>query len=422
MTPTNRKLQHADPFWIPSLDQAMQGKPLERLVFSPDSEVTEGKYSEAWLQSLLHLFPNSLPIHELESGIGSVIAVGREVPTPSGPIDNIFVTPDGNIVLVECKLWRNPESRRKVISQIIDYAQSMSKWRFEDFDRAIRKSLDADGKVVGKPLTELVGIAGDVDEAEFVDAIQKNLRMGRILLLVVGDGIREDTESLANFLQMHAGFHFTLGLIEVAIFHAPDHSLIVHPRILARTLNIERAVVKLASDSIVAEPVINKTVMEQTARPMSMTEEIFFGKLESASHDAARELRRLLNLADEKELRIFLSPATKSAALKWESVDGKVFNLGGFNLDGNLTTYSVGWVPSEIGKLELAHEYLGKLSSIAGGSVRKTKDPTQWCVVKNGTTPPKAMDVLSKTEAWLDLISEYQAKLNNTNSENTPPI
>ena len=263
-----------------------------------------------------------------------------------------------------------------------------------------------------KPLTELVGVAGDIDEAVFEDAIHKNLRMGRMLLLVVGDGIREDTESLVDYLQMHAGFHFTLGLIEVAIFQTPDNGLVVHPRVLAKTLNIERAVVRLASDLIVAEPVVNKDENARAARPMSMTEEIYFEKLEATSPEAAKKLRLLLNRSDEMELGIFLSPATKSAALKWESADGKVFNLGGIGIDGNLTTYSVGWVGGT-DKLEQAHEYLGKLSGIAGGSVRKTKDPSQWCVVKNGTTPPSATDVLDKTEDWLKLISEYQAKLND---------
>lgn len=404
----NRKLQHTNPFWIASLDQVEQGKILERLKFSPTEGIIEGKYNEDWLQRLLHLFPHALPISELEPGIDSVIAVGREVCTPAGPIDNVFVTPDGNIVLVECKLWRNPESRRKVIAQIIDYAQSISQWGYKEFDAAIRKSLGANANM---SLFDLVTQNfGDIDEAEFVDAIQKNLRTGRLLLLVVGDGIREDTESLTDYLQMHAGFHFTLGLVEVAIFRTPEQGFVVHPRVLARTLNIERATVRLASGSIVAEPV--KTEIVQADRPMSMTEAIFFEKLEASSPDVAKKLRQFLTRADEKELRIFLSPATKSASLKWESASGRVFNLGGIDFSGKLITYAINWGTGEIGKLEQAHEYLDALGRLAGGTVRKTPNPAQWYVVRSGVTPPGAMDVLNKTEEWLDLIAEYQAKLN----------
>ena len=68
---------------------------------------------------------------------------------------------------------------------------------------------------------------------------------------------------------------------------------------------------------------------------------------------------------------------------------------------------------SEIGKLEEAYEYLGKLSGIVDGSVRKTKDPVQWYIVKNGNQYPSAMDILNKSEDWLDLIAEYRAQINN---------
>ncbi len=35
-------------------------------------------------------------------------------------------------MLVEAKLWRNPEARRKVIGQILDYAKELSRWNYED--------------------------------------------------------------------------------------------------------------------------------------------------------------------------------------------------------------------------------------------------------------------------------------------------
>ena len=52
-----------------------------------------------------------------------------ELKTPAGPIDNFMVTPSGLPVLVECKLWRNPEARRQVVGQILDYAKELSRWQ-----------------------------------------------------------------------------------------------------------------------------------------------------------------------------------------------------------------------------------------------------------------------------------------------------
>jgi hypothetical protein len=48
------------------------------------------------------------------------------------PIDIFMVTPSGLPVLVECKLWRNPEGRREVIGQILDYAKELSRWSSSD--------------------------------------------------------------------------------------------------------------------------------------------------------------------------------------------------------------------------------------------------------------------------------------------------
>jgi hypothetical protein len=115
------------------------------------------------------------------------------------------VTAEGHLVLVECKLWRNPEARRRVLAQIIDYAQNVSTWRYEELDSAIKRTSQAAGGSAGQGLFDIVQRGSpealELDEAQFVDAVQRNLRRGRMLLLVVGDGIREDTESLTDFLQ-----------------------------------------------------------------------------------------------------------------------------------------------------------------------------------------------------------------------------
>jgi hypothetical protein len=56
-----------------------------------------------------------------------------------------------------------------------------------------------------------------MDEIAFHDAVSRNLKRGRVLLLIVGDGIREGLETMTEFLQQHAGLHFTLSIIELAL-------------------------------------------------------------------------------------------------------------------------------------------------------------------------------------------------------------
>lgn len=196
--------------------------------------------SEADVQALVHEFPAALPIAEIDPSFVGAVAVCRELPTPAGQIDNLLVTPSGLPVIVECKLWRNPEGRREVVGQILDYAKELSRWSSADLQRAVSIRLGRPGNAI----LELVRESDpDVDEMAFNDALTFNLRRGRFLLLIVGDGIREGVETIAEYLQRHAGLHFSLGLVEMPVFVLPNGDRIVLPRVLVRTSTVTRTVV-----------------------------------------------------------------------------------------------------------------------------------------------------------------------------------
>jgi hypothetical protein len=170
--------------------------------------------SEADIQALVHAHPACLPIAEIDPTFSGPVPICTELNTPAGPIDNFMVTPSGLPVLVECKLWRNPEGRREVVGQILDYAKELSRWSSSDLQREVNRRL----KREGNSLLELVRtVDPTVGEIEFNDALTVNLRRGRFLLLIVGDGIREGVEAIAEYLQVHAGLHFSLGLVELPI-------------------------------------------------------------------------------------------------------------------------------------------------------------------------------------------------------------
>ncbi|MGX7003208.1 hypothetical protein [Caballeronia sp. KNU42] len=201
---------------------------------------TGGDASEADIQRYVHAHASCLPIAEIDPIFTDPIAICTELPTPAGPIDNFMVTASGLPVLVECKLWRNPEARREVVGQILDYAKELSRWSSSDLQRAVRQRL----KCGGDPVLEKVrAVAAGTDEIHFNDSLTSNLRRGRFLLLIVGDGIREGVEAIGEYLQAHAGLHFSLGLVEMPIFAMPDGGHLIVPRILARTTVITRTVV-----------------------------------------------------------------------------------------------------------------------------------------------------------------------------------
>jgi hypothetical protein len=224
----------------------------ERLVRVPLSgAASSDAYSEAWLQDLLYRHPDALPISEIDDSFSGMIPVCREMETTAGPLDVLYVTPGGRLVIVEAKLWRNPEARRKVIGQILDYAKELSRWHYETLDAAVRRARRVEDTGEAKGLAQVMGFAlNSPEESRFFDAVTQSLRRGDFLLLIVGDGIREGVGAITDFLDGHASLHFTFGLVEMAIFRSPDGSQLVQPRILAQSTIIRRIVVDLRHESI----------------------------------------------------------------------------------------------------------------------------------------------------------------------------
>ncbi len=143
------------------------------------------------------------------------------------------------MTLVEFKQWRNPQARREVIGQILDYAKELASWRYEDLQREVSKCLNTAGNAL---YDRVCAIHPDVDEAQFVDNVDRHLQRGEFLLLIVGDGIREGVETIVDFVQRHGGLHFNLALVEAALYRENNGGLIVQPRILVRTEIVSRFV------------------------------------------------------------------------------------------------------------------------------------------------------------------------------------
>ncbi len=199
-------------------------------------------YNEDWLQNLIHDQPGLIPASEIEACFDNLVPILREFSLPSGYLDNFYVTPEGYPVLVEVKLWKNQEARRKVVAQILEYAKDFAALSYEDLNSEIRKQLK-NQKWGGNPLHEIVSaqVSTPPDEITFVDRVTRNLREGRFLLLVLGDGIREEMAALAGYLMQHS-LRYAFGMVEIRLYKLPDGSHLALPRVLAKTQTIERHV------------------------------------------------------------------------------------------------------------------------------------------------------------------------------------
>ena len=384
--------------------QGSRAVPLQRL--RPDARSGADGYDETWLQRLLFETPEVLPIAEIDPAFAPAVPLCRELPTAAGRIDLAYVSEQGRLSFVECKLWRNPEARRIAVTQILDYAKEISRWSYDELSDAVGRAAKRPGNT--NALFELVREQNDtIDEPTFVDDVTRNLESGRFLLLVVGDGIREGVERIADYLQQSAGIRFTFGLVELAIFEMPDEAaggIIVEPRVLAKTFEIERAVVRSADAGVVVEnpPSPGMVSPDRGGRRAPISEGDFFKEIERIDEALPERLRDFFERCRRHGLEVTLSRA--SYILHWLRADGRRVNFGTLFPNGDLHTNYIVDSAKEIGEPRIGVDYLEAVASlIARATVKKDGNYWTWCVVVDGRKP-KIADVLKRSDEWLDAI------------------
>jgi len=401
--------QHTRPLILNGKPENQDTQLLEKvsLTFSRNRD-KEKLYDENWIQSLIHHNPAILPVEELESAFFPLYPVCRELKTPAGYLDNLFVSENGSLTLVECKLWRNPEARREVVGQALDYAKEFSNWKYEDLSKAIRETTGLSGNVlydtVAKEIEEL-------DETTFVDSVSRNLARGRFLILIVGDGIREGVENISNFLQMHAGLDFTFGLVELGIFKIPhSEQYIIQPRILARTYTVERAVIRAEGVQIsIGQPERKEVTHNVSGRRTSISEEQFYEQLSEYNQKAAEELKSFID--DLTNLNVTPAYGSSSLNLRWFPAEDLKMNFGSIYKTGTVDTGPSNWIPDRMGKISIGHNYQKRLSAIIPGAyVQEHEKPSCWEVHKDNRRI-QLNDLLEEKDRWKHIIAETQNEI-----------
>lgn len=213
-------------------------------------------FNEEYIQDLIEENPELIPeIDHLEEFF-PLIPVGYEVTLSDGSrMDLLFVSPSGYFTIVETKLYGNPEIRRKVISQILDYGKELHKMGFEEIDQKVRNYRSNNGIIE----TIFDSTEANLKKSELHDQVRKNLRQGRILLLIVGDGIREGTKELKNLVNEYPQLSFNLALVELRVYrNEKNDQQIVVPYVPMQTKRIRRAEFKINERQIKKDIEVNE--------------------------------------------------------------------------------------------------------------------------------------------------------------------
>lgn len=161
---------------------------------------------EDYLQNYIHENPESIPVYEIEED-KKLLVVAREFPTESGPIDALAIDKDGDLYIVETKLYKNPD-KRTVVAQALDYGASL--WKhlndFGEFTRMIDTEIQSKFHLT---LEEKAKEFFKIEQDEInlmLDRMGTNLKEGNIKFVILMDSMDERLKDLIIYVNQNSQF------------------------------------------------------------------------------------------------------------------------------------------------------------------------------------------------------------------------
>lgn len=181
--------------------------------------------SEDYLQQYIYENPDSIPLYEIKEDIRLLI-LSREFPTSSGPIDAVGVDKDGEIYLVETKLYKNPD-KRTVVAQVLDYGASL--WRssldFNEFigriDNSVRKQFNLS---LHQKLEQFFSLSEE-ELPSMLARMQSNLNSGNFKFVVLMDKLHAQLKDLIIFINENS--RFTVYAVELEYYKHKEFEILI---------------------------------------------------------------------------------------------------------------------------------------------------------------------------------------------------
>lgn len=302
---------------------------------------------EAHLQQLLYESPDLIPIEDLEDGGVSPGLFIKEAGLPgSGSTDLIGVGEAGNITVVECKLATNPDIRRKVIGQVLEYAAYLWQMSYHEFDDIVQRR-------EGQPLAELMrqqleaeGSIEDWSEEEFRAGVAEALQQGVFRIIVAVDEVTDELRRVIRYLNACGPAGFSIYGLEMHYF-ADDQTELLVPQLVGMTTR---------------KPT-------KAGRRRKWDAESFFREAEANnSLEVVQVMRDLLEFAEQEADRVRWGRGKKTGTYTFYLLQGEarislftVSHKGRLSLNLGQASGKVGRVPESI-----LREWLATLREIYG--------------------------------------------------------
>lgn len=183
---------------------------------------------EADLQAYIAENPEALPLYEIEEDI-KLLVVAREFSTNSGPIDVLGIDANGQIYIIETKLYKNPD-KRLVLAQVLDYGAAL--WsHYGDFSGFLAQLEAAARKEFGCSFSDKASEFFGVDQegvAELLDQTHQCLDNGRFRFVVLMDRLDDRLKDMIVFVNQNS--QFDIYGVELEYYQHEEYKILI-PRL-----------------------------------------------------------------------------------------------------------------------------------------------------------------------------------------------
>ena len=180
---------------------------------------------EGYLQNYIHQNPEAIPVYEIEEDKKLLVLV-REFSTESGPIDALAIDKDGEIYIVETKLYKNPD-KRTVVAQALDYGASL--WRhLNNFDGFISTIDEEVRDKFGVGLKERVKRFFAIEDEQFdilLEVIKRNLSDGKLKFVILMDQMDERMKDLIIYVNQNS--QFDIYAVEIEYYKYEQYEIMI---------------------------------------------------------------------------------------------------------------------------------------------------------------------------------------------------
>lgn len=206
-------------------------EPLEETPFSSEDE----------FQALIAEHPELLDGEQIHPGDARRwILITREKgiaessgTAPKWAVDHLIIDQDAVPTLAELKRGSNPDIRRKIVGQLLEYAAHASEtWTAGELREAFERQVVARGRNPRDELAALLQTDGEPDEDGFWRNVSTNLAAKRLRLLFVADDIPDPLARVVAFLNAQMPEIEVLA-VEIKRFHGESSQTLV-PRVIGR--------------------------------------------------------------------------------------------------------------------------------------------------------------------------------------------